>query len=138
MEAQPMTENRANIVNNHIITCTISKHNHACCFACFDSNDSIKIPVVMEMADSSTHEASFCNLCIGSTPQHPLLSMVISVPIGTVQDDQQFEIRIWLFKQQAIFRVDFLVAENVEKILDTRGLGNLYYRLLLLDYRVSK
>ena len=46
MEAQPMTENRAYIVNNHIITCTISKHNHACCFACFDSNDSIIFPLL--------------------------------------------------------------------------------------------
>jgi hypothetical protein len=35
------------------------------------------------------------------------------------------EIRVRLFEQQEIFRVDFLVAENVEKFLDTRGLGNL-------------
>ena len=46
MEAQPMTENRAYIVNNHIIACTIPKHNHACCFASFDSNDSIIFPLL--------------------------------------------------------------------------------------------
>ena len=44
MQAQPMTENRAEKVNNHIIACTISKHNHACCFVCFDSNDSTIFP----------------------------------------------------------------------------------------------
>ena len=45
----------------------------------------------MEMANSSTHEASFCNLSIGSTPQRALLSMVKSAPIGTGQDDQQLK-----------------------------------------------
>ena len=43
----------------------------------------------MEMADSSTHEASFCNLSIESTPQRALLSMVRSAPIGTAGQDNQ-------------------------------------------------
>ena len=43
--------------------------------------------VVMEMPDSWTREASFCNLSFGSTPpQRALLSMLRSTPIGTGQD----------------------------------------------------
>ena len=94
MEAQPMTENRAHIVNNHtIILCTISKHNQPCLlFRVLWLKWLNNIPVVMEMADFSTHEPSLCNFYIGnSTPQWALPSMVRSAPIGTGQDDQQLK-----------------------------------------------
>jgi hypothetical protein len=81
----------------------------------------------MEMADSSTHEASFCNLSIGSTPQRALLSTVRSAPIGTGQDDQQLKFAYGFLNNKRFSGLTFLVAENVEKFLDTRGLGNLYY-----------
>ena len=81
----------------------------------------------MEMADSSTHEVSFCNLSIGSTPQQALLSIVRNAPIGTGQDNQQLKVAYGFLNNKRFSVLTFLVAENVEKFLDTRGLGNLYY-----------
>ena len=75
----------------------------------------------MEMADSSTHEASFCNLSIGSTPEQALLSMVRSSPIRTGQDDQQLKFAYGFLNSKQFFVLTFLVAENVKKFLDTRG-----------------
>ena len=78
------------------------------------------------MADSSTHEASFCNLSIRSTPQRALLSMVRSAPIGTGQDDQQLNFVCGFFNNKRFSVLTFLVAENVEKFLDTHGGSAIY------------
>jgi len=136
MEApQPMTwKNRAYRVNNHTITCNISKHNHACSFAFFDSNDSIIFPL----------------LCKWQIPQ-PMRPRFAISPSEVLHNEpcyrwwearqlEQFRttnkwIRVRLFEQRAIFRVDFFSRGKRRKIRRYTGVGQskiLYiYRYLL-------
>ena len=95
----------------------------------FDSNDSIIFSLLVWkwQIPQPSHETLFCNLSIGSTPQRALLSTVRSAPIGTGQDDQQLKFAYGFLNNKRFSGLTFLVAENVEKFLDTRGLGNLYY-----------
>jgi hypothetical protein len=128
-----MNENSA-----YIITCTISKHDHACCFACFDSNGSIIFPLLWN------GNGIFLNpwgLVLQS------LHRKYSTTSHSINGEKRanwnwlgwptIEIRARLFEQQAIFRVDFLSRGKCRKFLNTRGLGNPYFwfiELSLLTY----
>ena len=72
--------------------------------------------VVMEMADSSTHEASFCNLSIRSTPQWAPASDGEKRANWNCSGQPTIEISLQFFVQQAIFHVDFSCYGKCRKI----------------------